>query len=69
MESPPPSMLHYPYLHSVWPLHGPASSYPHPLSLLGPYHNPHSLRIQPRTRQEEIMREFDVTQVRLEEFE
>lgn len=47
----------------------PPPSYPHPLSLLGRYHNPHSLRIQPRTGQEEIMRELDVTQVRLEEFE
>jgi len=45
------------------------SPYPHPLFLLGLYHNPHPLRIQPRTRQEEIMRELDVTQVRLEEFE
>jgi len=47
----------------------PSPPYPHPLSLFGLYHNPHSLRIQPRTRQEEIMRKFDVTQVRLEEFE
>jgi hypothetical protein len=67
MEISPPHFaipLHIP----LGPVRGP-TSLSSPSLLLGPYHNPHSLRIQPRTRQEEIMREFDVTQVRLEEFE